>query len=337
MSAHQQNAELPVIRTTKGELLDILQIHGRRVPGPIPVSELTDTGQLLADGSIFAVWKMSDRCFVGIRDLLVNQDFVTDATLDNYLSIEYFLSGGVDIQRGDIMLCNNSIPRIHLSSHTEGGRLVRYFHRGDQFRGLGLWIDPKLFSELYGLDFSNASPAIASILRLETDDAVVLPLCSAMQQVVASVITSPYTDKLGEQFLQAKLTELLCYTTEFLASDNLQPLHDMQLSRPKREAMRRVIAILDEQFHEPPKLCVLASEVGLSRSALTTTFKNTFALTIGEYIQRKRMETARQLLAKGSHTILDIAVAVGFEDQSAFSRAYRRHFNCTPKADRVNP
>jgi AraC-like DNA-binding protein len=50
-----------------------------------------------------------------------------------------------------------------------------------------------------------------------------------------------------------------------------------------------------------------------------------------QYCIGKRMEAAKLLLRENRHSISEIADIVGYEDHSAFSRAFRRLNDCSPK------
>ncbi len=53
--------------------------------------------------------------------------------------------------------------------------------------------------------------------------------------------------------------------------------------------------------------------------------------TIRQYVILRRIEAARLLLSEGSHSISEIGDIVGYQDHSAFSRAFRRLSGCTPR------
>jgi transcriptional regulator GlxA family with amidase domain len=57
-------------------------------------------------------------------------------------------------------------------------------------------------------------------------------------------------------------------------------------------------------------------------------------MSISEYLLQKRMETAQSLLKEGKLPVLDVAIAVGYDDQSGFGRAYKRYYGHAPKDDR---
>ncbi|MEO0688428.1 MAG: GyrI-like domain-containing protein, partial [Cyanobacteria bacterium J06649_11] len=58
--------------------------------------------------------------------------------------------------------------------------------------------------------------------------------------------------------------------------------------------------------------------------------------TIGKYIKRLRLEKAAQFLKYSDMGISQIAYHVGFEDRSAFSKAFSKKYQCSPKDYRNN-
>jgi transcriptional regulator GlxA family with amidase domain len=50
----------------------------------------------------------------------------------------------------------------------------------------------------------------------------------------------------------------------------------------------------------------------------------------GAYFRKRRLETARALLAAGGLNVKQVAAQVGYRSDTAFSRAYRRQFGHAP-------
>jgi AraC-like DNA-binding protein len=74
----------------------------------------------------------------------------------------------------------------------------------------------------------------------------------------------------------------------------------------------------------------MAEEVGMSRSK----FAERFRALVGEpplaYLTRWRMHSAARLLADESLTVGEVARRVGYESETAFSKAFRRVFDTAP-------
>jgi AraC-like DNA-binding protein len=78
----------------------------------------------------------------------------------------------------------------------------------------------------------------------------------------------------------------------------------------------------------------LAHEAGMSRSAYAARFKERVGLSPLEYVTRWRMFRAGALLRQGRLSTAEIAVRVGYENESAFAKAFKRTTGMTPGAYR---
>lgn len=96
----------------------------------------------------------------------------------------------------------------------------------------------------------------------------------------------------------------------------------------------RLAAFVDEHLNRPLTLDVLAMEVGLSKYHLHRVLVSQTGLTPGQFVAAARLQTAMTRLVSSraaQSRIIDIAMSVGFEDASAFSRCFRRGFGVRPR------
>jgi AraC-like DNA-binding protein len=77
---------------------------------------------------------------------------------------------------------------------------------------------------------------------------------------------------------------------------------------------------------------MLASEVGMSRSAFTQRFTERVGQPPLDYLTRWRMVLAQQKLNE-NQTVATVAAAVGYSSQSAFAHAFKRTLGRTPRSD----
>lgn len=78
----------------------------------------------------------------------------------------------------------------------------------------------------------------------------------------------------------------------------------------------------------------LARWAGMSTRTFHRRFKAATGESPGRYLQRLRVEAAKDLLADPSVNVSEIAERVGFADTGAFSAMFRRHTGHTPRAHR---
>ncbi len=65
-------------------------------------------------------------------------------------------------------------------------------------------------------------------------------------------------------------------------------------------------------------------------------FKKYFKTTPHKYLTHVRMQEAKKLIEKNSNSLFDIAIRVGYEDVSSFSKLFKNHFGISPQIYRKN-
>jgi AraC family transcriptional regulator len=98
--------------------------------------------------------------------------------------------------------------------------------------------------------------------------------------------------------------------------------------------LRKASDLLHDRCAESLGLEYIAREVGVHPAHLARTFRQHFRCTAGDYQRRARIERARQLLAVSGDPLVDIALALGYADQSHFTLAFKRQTGATPGAFR---
>ena len=98
--------------------------------------------------------------------------------------------------------------------------------------------------------------------------------------------------------------------------------------------LSRVIERLDMEFAENISSEDLAADAGVHPVHLASVFRKFQNETIGDHVQKKRVEHARELLHKADLPLCEIAYGCGFADQSHFTRIFKRRVGMTPGAYR---
>ncbi|MDH4109683.1 MAG: AraC family transcriptional regulator, partial [Gammaproteobacteria bacterium] len=142
----------------------------------------------------------------------------------------------------------------------------------------------------------------------------------------------PVSGTLLGKWMAAKFDELLCIGLQILKnSRNLRNHDPIDLDQPYGEKIRRARTILGMEYANPPPLPVLARHLGISETRLKSGFKSMNGTTVLQYCLHRRIEAAKVLLKENRHTISEIGTIVGYEDHSAFTRAFRRHCGHSPR------
>jgi AraC-like DNA-binding protein len=95
--------------------------------------------------------------------------------------------------------------------------------------------------------------------------------------------------------------------------------------------IRKTQLMISEQLAMP--LCVndLAHHACLSPTQFKKVFKDATGQTVMQYIAHQRMARAKALLSHTDYPVHIVAEKVGYQDVSAFSRRFSKHFGVSPK------
>jgi len=104
-----------------------------------------------------------------------------------------------------------------------------------------------------------------------------------------------------------------------------------QLSERK---LKRVISYIEDNLAENISLHEIARVAGLSVSYFTPLFRETVGIPVHQYLIRRRVERARDLIRESKMPISQIAYETGFSHQSHLSRNMRRLLGVSPTAFR---
>lgn len=84
----------------------------------------------------------------------------------------------------------------------------------------------------------------------------------------------------------------------------------------------------------PGNIATYAEEAGISENYLSRLVKQSTGRSVGAWIDIVRIQRAKRLLSDTSLSVIDIAASVGVEDQSYFSRLFKRETGITPSSFR---
>jgi AraC family transcriptional regulator len=98
------------------------------------------------------------------------------------------------------------------------------------------------------------------------------------------------------------------------------------------QILARIVSHIEDRLDQPITLTDLAAVAGVSRFHFSRLFRQSTGFSPIAYVERLRLTRAQELLRLGKLPIVEVALAVGFCDQSAFTRRFHRHLGTTPAA-----
>lgn len=100
--------------------------------------------------------------------------------------------------------------------------------------------------------------------------------------------------------------------------------------------VREVISYIRLHLEEELSLRILAEHFDRNASVLSNIFKKEVGQSLTAFIQQTRMEEAVRLFNTTDKSVSEVALLVGYQDFSYFSKLFSRHMGCSPRDYRQN-
>ena len=189
-----------------------------------------------------------------------------------------------------------------------------------------LWIAPSLLQELSSLQtdlcrcFDMSRPHYSNLLDLSAEQRRMIP--AMFEAMLEAQGNSAY----GADLLQRNLlTEMMIHVNKLadLPSDNTA-------DSKTNTMVARVIDYINQYYREPLSLDLLAERFFVSKYHLSHEFNRQMGTGIYQYIQKKRLLIARQLMLEGQKPT-EVYAPCGFGDYAAFFRAFKKIYGMSPR------
>jgi AraC family transcriptional regulator len=118
---------------------------------------------------------------------------------------------------------------------------------------------------------------------------------------------------------------LRCHSSAFIEPEK-------QNGRLAGRRLKEVLSYIEDNLSQDISLNDIAAVVGLSTSYFKSLFRESVGLPVHQYLIRRRVERAKQMLGENELSISQIALEVGFAHQSHLAHHMRRLLGVSPKA-----
>ena len=140
---------------------------------------------------------------------------------------------------------------------------------------------------------------------------------------INSVLGSLQTVDDAKRYMTAYMQEVL-------------KIRDGSVSSRNRRLLQEAVAFIDGNYaDEEMSLSVAAKAAGMSPNRFSTAFSQEMGMTFIEYLTRKRIESAKELLMTTDLRSSEIAYRVGYRDPHYFSATFKRIQGESPREYRM--
>lgn len=238
--------------------------------------------------------------------------------------INLILQGGKSMTVGDRTLHYDPATYFVMSVELPAVGAVRPSEQGDPYLAVSLTLDPTVLATLL-TDLPPPSPDSRGVSAFEVA-AVTPELMDAWVRMLRLMRHPEDIPALAPAYEREILYRVLQGPLGWMLSDIAAP--DSALAR-----IGKAIQWIRQEFALPLRVESLAERAAMSSSAFHRHFKAATALSPLQYQKRLRLLQSRKLLLGGAGNVTSVAMEVGYESPTQFSREYARAFGLPPTQD----
>ena len=266
----------------------------------------------------------------------------------------------LDVKQETIQFYAKSHTKTFAINHCEEGRIECKFTSGDYlYMGPGdmsigwhihadyqheNYFPTKLFKGIVLLvDVEKAQPVLDALVteaRIDltqlanrfcehSDFGMMMEETESVRQIFSSLYKVP--DQIKGHYFKLKVIEIFLLLSVISTTN-----HEKRSSYRKQQVdiVKAVNEHISTQFMKRITIDSLSEQFDIPTSTLKRCFKGVYGTTIHHYLKECRINAAKHLLQESDQSILEIANAVGYENGSKFTSAFKEATGVTPSAYR---
>ena len=266
----------------------------------------------------------------------------------------------LDVKQETIQFYAKSRTKTFAINHCEEGRIECKFTSGDYlYMGPGdmsigwhihadyqheNYFPTKLFKGIVLLvDVEKAQPVLDALVteaRIDltqlanrfcehSDFGMMMEETESVRQIFSSLYKVP--DQIKGHYFKLKVIEIFLLLSVISTTN-----HEKRSSYRKQQVdiVKAVNEHISTQFMKRITIDSLSDQFDIPTSTLKRCFKGVYGTTIHHYLKECRINAAKHLLQESDQSILEIANAVGYENGSKFTSAFKEATGVTPSAYR---
>ncbi|MFC5409383.1 helix-turn-helix transcriptional regulator [Larkinella bovis] len=283
-----------------------------------------EAGLIQVRNSDFAHMQIIDMQWEAPKDIILHETVPSDC-----IAINFMLGGCVDSQFRGLKNCLNMRAGTHNLIYTPESGHTNWMPGGQSLSTLLVTLDKNFFAASIGQDDAWSEQILTD---LEHDRPFagfqgVGMVTPPMRYLIDDIRNNKATGPLRNLLLQSRILELIAFEIEqfktpatcceTIPADEVDKLHQLK-------------TYLDANFLGEHSLAQLSRYCLLNEFKLKKGFKALFNITIFNYLRKRRMEYAGQLLRNGAMSVDEVADRLGYEHSQHFSIAFKKYTGLNP-------
>jgi len=151
---------------------------------------------------------------------------------------------------------------------------------------------------------------------------------NAIRLDVFEYVLKPFDEEDAEELLERLSSHLSAGRARAPAQEEVPTVHSNQ-------QFNQLLAFVTQHAFEPLSLEQIAAQFYLNANYCSQLFKNVTGQTFSQYVRDRRIERAKELLAKSAMPVSEIAASVGYDDSRYFARIFAGQVGVPPRKYRA--
>lgn len=211
----------------------------------------------------------------------------------------------------------------------QGGDLSFEVRPGGKLRAITIMLPQSKLPDLWE-GFDGAPPALLNDSNGDKNImAADIPLTPQYLKISRDCLDCEFSGKLRTDYFRAKAQELTCLLLASISDDGA-PKEKLYNKLDASERVKRIERLMDENIAQPFTLEDAAERLGVNPRTVMRDFKAVHGVAFGAYYRELRLREASHLILETNIPMTDIAFAVGFQQASSFTSAFRSRFGEAP-------
>lgn len=186
----------------------------------------------------------------------------------------------------------------------------------------------KLLNDLLGYVFFSKGNSLELVKYRSIE------LCSLLSRAVIqsgahSENILSVNDKFLDDIQSINSIDSLCYRLQETVDTFIESMYYKPINKYNSN-IKKATEFISNNYTNHITLEDVANHVNLSPAYLSSLFKETLGVTYKDYLNTIRINESKRLLLNSTYSIIDIAISTGFENQSYFSKVFRKMTGMSP-------
>lgn len=260
--------------------------------------------------------------FVTIRERSDNRYFILH--FDDVL-ITSTVTAKVDDEILQKSNTRHAVARLTSNLFVNTEELPPHMH----IKSIKILFNEKWLKKYMGME--TDADVLKSYLSLKTESFDIEQLDGEYLELMDQLWNAPKNDPMQDMFLQNRVTLLIeLFFTRLYGKMNLLQ-GKFNLSSAVIQSIVKVENLLISDFSKiPPTIEEFSRMFSMSSTKLKKNFRSIYGDSIYAYYQKQRLQKANELLLSGQYNVKQVAEAIGYNNVSNFTLAYKKLFHKIP-------